>query len=163
MPDSIRLPWGYVSFGNDEVTLVNNTADHVDCPKFRLATRVGNALGAVSWSHLRDDGNLEEVALLQGKIDERWPKELAGELVLHLRNRGSGDTAMVPVAQVRHDGIQLFVPISAPNLGAGGNTQNLVDSTGRYWLRVQEDGNLVLYDTKDAKFLAIWSTGTFRT
>ncbi len=106
-PVRIALPWGYVELTTNEVSVVS-TVD--DPPAVRLVS-VGRALGKVSFNRLRPDGRQEEVAILQGKIDERYPSRLAGEVTIHVRNLGTGDSAMVPVLLLRSDEAVFYVPV----------------------------------------------------
>lgn len=102
--ERITMPWGYVEFGNNEVSVISTVTDP---PKVRMATLMGVGLGAVSWGRLRSDGRQEEMVLLQGKQDERRrnnPLDYSGELTIHLRNGAlQGDAAMVKIVELRHD------------------------------------------------------------
>jgi hypothetical protein len=151
--DRDEMAQGYVEYGINEVAIVCTVEDP---PAVRLASRVGG-LGKVSFSRLRADGGFEEVGLLQGKLDERNPASLAGEVTLHLRRPNSdGDGAMVAVATLRHDGITFHVPtnIAAPSNGVPSFLQS---HNGLYQLHLQGDRNLVLYGPNWAP---VWSTGT---
>ena len=152
MPDRINLPWGYIEYSNNEISIVST----VDDPSgVRLAAAAGGSLGKISFNRLRSDGVQEEVALLQGKIDERYrsPEQLVGELRLDLRKPSGGDEGgMAPIFIARHDGIQFFVPTtaSAPEF--------LRSNNNRFRLHMQGDGNLVIYD--DAAGSVVWASNT---
>ena len=75
----INLPWGYVLFHNNEVTIASTV---VDPPAMRFVSPRGAGLGKLSWN-VEEDGS-KEVVLLQGKVDERFPNGLGGELTLHI-------------------------------------------------------------------------------
>ena len=166
MSQRIQLPWGYVDFGPpgyDNEVLIVSTVD--DPPKVRMAAPFGGGLGALSYNRLRQDGRLEEVVLLQGKVDERYrpPEqggtstngtELVGELRLDLRRPSrAGDTddkRMIPIFQMRHDGIVFHVPVGL----ASQRVSRFYSDNGRYCFNVQGDegGQIVRYDT--------WKPGT---
>lgn len=104
-PDVISLDWGYIHFGNNEMTIVSTV---VDPPKFKLYSSAGISLGAWAFGRMRPDGVFEEMVLLQGKQDERTranPQDYSGELTVHIRN-GSipGDAGFIKVLEMRHDG-----------------------------------------------------------
>lgn len=139
--------------GNETTTGSTNN----DPPKSRLAALIGRSLGVFSWSRLRPDGNQHEVALWQGKCDERYPEDaLAGEVTLHLTrpNAGSVDAAMVHVATFRHDGVTFHVPVT----GGGGSDGRLWSADGRVCLTLQADegGKVVLYDTTVEPWRWVW-------
>lgn len=136
------LGYGFFAGAGNETTTASTNEDP---PKSRLAALLGRSLGVFSWSRLRTDGNQHEVALWQGKCDERYPESaLAGEVTLHLTrpNAGSVDSAMVHVATFRHDGVTFHVPVSP---SGGGGADVLASPNGRLRLVAQDDGNLVLY------------------
>jgi hypothetical protein len=110
-PQSILMPWGYVEFSNNEVSIISTVNDP---PKVRMASAEGGSLGACSFGVLRTDGRQEEVILIQGKRDERWRNDLSGELTIHIRDhRIPGDDAsMVKVMEMRADRIVFCVPVS---------------------------------------------------
>lgn len=112
MSQRIEMPWGYVDIGmedgKNEVIVVSTVGDP---PKIKFASPEGISLGAFSFCRLRADGSgkMDEMVLFQGKQDERTrdnPSDQSGEFTLHI-NDGSntGDAAMVPVIQARHDGV----------------------------------------------------------
>lgn len=112
MSQRIEMPWGYVDIGSEsgknEMLIVSTVGDP---PKIKFASPEGISLGAFSFGRLRTDGShiIDEMVLFQGKQDERTrddPNNQAAEFTLHL-NDGSntGDAAMVPVIQARHDGV----------------------------------------------------------
>jgi hypothetical protein len=79
-PQSILMPWGYIEFSNNEVSIISTVNDP---PKVRMASAEGGSLGAVSFGVLRTDGRQEEVILIQGKRSEEHrhdPHNLSGEL-----------------------------------------------------------------------------------
>ena len=103
--EPILLPWGRIEFDNNEVSIISTVPDP---PAVRLAAVAGGGLGKLSWSRLRADGRQEEVVLLQGKIDERFPGSLTGEVTLHIRKDDpalSDDQQMRHVVTFRHDEI----------------------------------------------------------
>lgn len=159
-PLRIHMAWGYVDIGpTNEVHIVSTVEDP---PKVRLAAAAGRSLGAISFNRLRADGQQEEVVLLQGKIDERWPVDsLVGELRLDLRRPArpgeSDDAQMVPIVLCRHDGVTWLVPQQAADSGAV-TADAIVSATGRYRLLMQNDGNLVIYD--DVRGLPIWASNS---
>lgn len=106
--DRIYLLWGYIEFGNNEISVVSVVGDP---PKIRQAAALGISLGAMSWGRLRSDGQIEEMVLVQGKQDERTrdnPLDYSGEFTIHIRDGSiEGDAAMIPVVEARHDGIRI--------------------------------------------------------
>jgi hypothetical protein len=156
-------PYGAIHYTNGEL---ENRAHVGDPVAYRGGAKEGGSLVKFSGDRIRPDNVLEECVLLQFKEDERHQGSKAGEATLHLRRpHADGDAAMVHDDTFRHDGIQFHVPTNvssaAPSSSplTGGMVQNLVDSSGRYFLRVQEDGNLVLYDRISGADVAYWSTG----
>ena len=105
-PMEIPMPWGHIEVDTNEVSIVCD--QQADPPALRLAVKDGGSLGKLSFNRLRADGRQEEVALLQGKIDERSPDSLGGELTLHLRRDDPAlgdDQQMRLIWTCRHDAI----------------------------------------------------------
>lgn len=153
--DRDEMSQGYVEYGLNELSIVATVADP---PAVRLAARSGGGLGKISFNRLRPDGLHEEVVLLQGKLDERTPNMLAGEVTLHLRRPGvDGDGAMVAVATLRHDGVTFHVPVNGASSAAGGSS-SIVSDDNHYVCQMQGDGNLVV--CKDG--VPTWSIFTGR-
>ena len=114
----IPLEWGYIEIGPNEISIVSTVEDP---PGLRLAARKGGSLGKVSWNVERSDGRQEEIAQLQGKLDERYrhdPKALAGEVTWHVRKPyADGDSAMVLIETMRYDGVVFHVPVYRAHAG----------------------------------------------
>jgi hypothetical protein len=142
---------GYFDAIDDNETTLVSTKD--DPPKHRRGVKWqegwGRSLGADSFNHVRANGTEDEIVLLQGKMDDRYPfgPEAAGEYRWDIKAPGPNDDAhMIGVMNAFHDHIQFNVPISAPNLGGGGGIPAVLQSpNGRVQLVAQNDGNLVLY------------------
>lgn len=104
----VETDWGWLEFDGNELSIVSTVEDP---PKVRLAALYGRSLGALSFNRLRPDGRQEEVVLMQGKIDERYPTGLGGELLVQARRPGGvGDAAMTNVLLLRSDGVTFYVP-----------------------------------------------------
>lgn len=167
----INLDWGYIQYDANEVQIVS-TID--DPPGLRLGTLVragmGRSLGKISFNLVREDGTQDEVVLLQGKRRYDDPHDLTGELYIGINRGGSGDSDMIDVALVHHDGIECRVPISAPNFSAVAVAPStpsfpnkLVSPDGTIELDIQNKDavNLTLYDnTRPAGDRGIWSVLT---
>lgn len=152
-------------FGDNELTLVS-TKD--DPGKFRMGVRRlthwGRSLGCFSWNSVRPDDTEDEVALMQGKIDDRFPlSELAGELRLDLKAPGENtDAAMREIFVMFHDGVHFKVPIFAPNLGGGapGRVTRFYTDHGRFCINWQDDTGQptgIVYATQGSVDEARWS------
>lgn len=107
-PDPIALPWGYLGFGNNELSIISTVNDP---PKLRLGTTEGISSGALSFNRVISGVQRENV-LFQGKQDERFrsnPLSPASEITLHL-NDGSSfeDSAMVRVLEFRTDTVEIL-------------------------------------------------------
>lgn len=106
----IVLPWGRIEFGNNEVSIISQVDDP---PALRLASPgPGGSLGKISFNRLRPDGKQEELVLLQGKADHRYPG--TGEVTIHVKGPsmiGAGDAAMVEVVVLRFDHVEFTVPV----------------------------------------------------
>lgn len=103
----IELDFGYVLYGGNEITIVSTVEDP---PKLRFASAAGLSLGAFSFNRLRPDGGQTEMVLFQGKQDERFrndPNNPTAEMTIHLNNGGDQDSNMVPVMELRHDGVRI--------------------------------------------------------
>lgn len=126
---------------------------HSDPPEIRVASRAGG--GKISGGIYRPaDGKEIEQCLFQFKTDERdrdRPEhERGGEITVHLKRSGPlppGDDGMVKVIEVRHD-----TPF---NLSGG--TSTMRSPNGLYDLQMQDDGNLVVYQTLSGVRRALWS------
>lgn len=150
------LPTGYFeSTGQNEVTLVDtSTGDPV---KYRGGARAGNGLVCFSANRVRSNDVQDEVGMICGKIDERYPHLLGGEWEVFVQNPFvAGDPGMERAITIRYDGITFHKPI---NVG-GSSGDKLISSNGRYRLYMQCDANVVLYDTLPAVWVALWSSGT---
>lgn len=102
---TLDLSWGRVEIEGNEVSILSTVEDP---PAVRLAALSGGSLGKWSFNRLRPDGQQEELVLLQGKVDERTPDTLSGELTLHIRADDptlSDDAQMRHVVTFRHDQI----------------------------------------------------------
>lgn len=107
----IPLEWGYIEVGRNGVSIISTVEDP---PEIRLGASKGNSLGKVSFNVPRADGVQEEVAILQGKLDERFRNThaLAGEMTTHIRKPFSdGDAAMILIRTERYDGVTYHVPV----------------------------------------------------
>lgn len=153
------LPTGYFrSTGQNEVTLVDTTAEG-DPVKFRGAARNGKGLVCYTANRERPSGVQDEVGMICGKIDERYPNLLGGEWVFFTQNPFvAGDAGMKPAFTVRYDGVTFHVPVNIS--GSSGGDDKLISSNGRFRLYTQCDGNVVLYDVSQPVWEPRWSSGT---
>lgn len=106
-PLIVPMPWGRVELDTNEVSIISTQPDP---PALRFAVAEGGSLGKLSFNRLRPDGRQEECVLLQGKIDERAPDSLSGELTLHIRRDEPGlsdDASMRRIVTFRNDQILL--------------------------------------------------------
>lgn len=136
-----------------------------DPPKVRLEAPPGSlSKGLVTWATRRPDGQFEELALLQGKQDERVredPLNFTGEVDVFVRRHdpNTGDDVQFRrVMTLRHDGVHFHVPV---NVGDAAPTSFLRSSDGRFELHMQGDGNLVIYDTTTSpNWRPIWASNS---
>ena len=109
----IELDWGRIILRLNEVSIISSVEDP---PKVRMSSEKGGSLGCLSFGRCRPGTNDEEEAILiQGKIDERAPDSLSGELTLHIRRDEPGlsdDASMRRVVTFRHDQILLGAGIA---------------------------------------------------
>jgi len=110
------LEWGYIIERGNEVHIVT-TID--DPPALFLASMPGTgSKGTVAWGSVRPDGTIEGMVLMQGKQDERYrddPSNLTAEATVHVRWHRPGlsdDAQMVPVLELRHDGVRVRGPVT---------------------------------------------------
>jgi hypothetical protein len=71
-----------------------------------IATQRGGSLAKVSAGIVREDGEIEEIALFQIKRDERYrhdPMNWSGELTVHARDARLPGDGLVHIATLRHD------------------------------------------------------------
>ena len=147
----------FEAIGDNETSLVS-TKD--DPPKHRMGVQWqdgwGRSMGAVSWNVVRPDREEDEIALLQGKIDDRFPlTDKAGEWRLDLRAPDdASDAGMREVFRMFHDHARFSVPVTAPNLGSGGGGHRAYSANGQFYVEVQDDGNLVV---RRADTTPVWS------
>lgn len=153
MPKIADSSYGELYFEGNEL-IVRSLND--DPPKVRLEAPAGSlSKGLITWGTRRPDGRFEELALLQGKQDERHrddPYDFTGEIDLFCRRfvPGTGDDGQfLRVATIRHDGVTFYVPAVSGEL--------LRSNNGRYRLVMQGDGNLVVYDDGE-EGRPIWSS-----
>jgi hypothetical protein len=102
--DYIRLLWGLLGFGTNEVSL-RSTVD--DPPKFVLES-ISGSLGAWSARYVLPNGGVVELGLVQYKKDERTRGRddlLWGEWTVHLRGQptSTDDDGMRLVFLATHD------------------------------------------------------------
>ena len=136
-----------------------------DPPKVRLEAPPGSlSKGLLTWATRRPDGRFEEVALLQGKQDERVREDalnFTGEVDVFIRRHdpSTGDDAQFRrVMTLRHDGVHFHVPV---NVSETAPSSLLRSSDGRFELHMQGDGNLVIYDTTASPgWRPIWSSNS---
>lgn len=152
------LPTGYFeSTGQNEVTLVDTTAEG-DPVKFRGGARNGRGLVCFSANRVRSNGVQDEVGMICGKIDERYPNLLGGEWEVFVQNPFvGGDAGMERAITIRYDGITFHKPV---NMTALDGEDKLVATNGRYRLYMQCDGNVVLYAVLPQPWKPLWSSGT---
>lgn len=172
-----KMPWGYIDVVTNEVSIVSTVEDP---PKVRLGATAGGSLGCLSFNRVRADGNQDEVALLQGKIDERYRSvaeggsaqqtELVGEFRFDIkkpqRNGETDDKATIPVLQLQHDRIvchrMLVNANGAPLAGGSSYANDMWSPNGLMVTQQQDDGNFVTYRLsrpydKGASPVAVWS------
>lgn len=154
------LPWGYVDVVTNEITVASTVEDP---PKVRMGATAGGSLGCVSFNRVRADGVQDEVALLQGKIDERYRSladggtaqqtELVGEFRFDIkkpqRDGETDDKATVPVLQLQHDRIVVHKPMVDPQgnrIAAGSSMPSaptrmtrFYSDGGKFCVNVQDD------------------------
>jgi hypothetical protein len=152
--------YGELHFDGNELS-VRSLID--DPPKVRLEAPPGSlSKGLVTWGTRRPDGRFEELALFQGKQDERVrddPLNFTGEIDVFVRRHdpNSGDDRQfLRVLTIRHDGVQFHVPVTVQ----AAPTSFLRSHDGRFELHMQGDGNLVVYDTAEPTWRAIWSSNS---
>ncbi len=155
------MPWGYIEINTNEVSIVSTVEDP---PKVRMGAVAGGSLGCLSFNHVRPDGVQEEVALMQGKIDERFRSatdggtgqqtELVGEVRFDIKGplRGqTDDKATVAVMQLQHDRIVVHKPLVDPQGNAygggegGGIISDIWAPNGLGVTQMNPDGNFVTY------------------
>lgn len=155
---------GKVSVRGNEL-IVESTVN--DPSALRLGSlRTQRGLGKLSFDLLNPRC---EVVLMQGKQTEaqdgRTLAGQGGELTLHLQQpfKPCDDPYMKPVFSMTTDRIEFYVPITAPNLGGGGNGGGnwfLESPGGEYRTYMQADGNLVVYMIRNSWLCPTWSIFT---
>lgn len=126
-----------------------------DASKFRVGApfELGESGGGGAFSFDVTGGDIPgmsagkriEVVLMTGGMNAQG----GGETGLFVTKKGTwgniSDAAQIRVWEITSDGIEFKVPISAPNLPAGGGSTVIQSPNGRVLLAAQDDGNLVLY------------------
>ena len=108
------LSFGRICYGGNELEVISTIEDP---PAVRLSSYLGKSLGKLSFNRMRSDDRQEELCIIQGKEDPRYPSAdpgmLAGEILISCRlpNMGSIDKAMVPIVTLRSDGVLLHVSV----------------------------------------------------
>ena len=144
----VETPLGRIEFCNNELTVLS-TVD--DPPKVRMAAPAGTATGCVSGNVLRADGvgQDEKVLLIL--------KEQDGYDVFQQRPGTSDDAGMTRLLTLSLAGVDAKIPLPS------GPTPRMVSPNGRFILNVQNDGNLVMYDTHgnadETTWTPVWWTG----
>ena len=148
------LPGAVLLAHRNEVSLDEKVGEN-DAVKFRLGGRLTGSgyLGAISGDYLDPNGVRREKAFLAFKVDpdpcvEIWCQRSADT---------HEDADMIRVARFSVAGNELG--------GGGGSTSpgsSLHSPNGRYHAVLQDDGNLVVYDSSPGFWQALWSwfTGT---
>lgn len=98
------LPDGWVApFGRNEVAIVSTIADP---PALRMGALTGRGLGKLSFNHVRPDGAHDQVAFIQGILDDRYPDEqLVGGFRFNIH--GPDTEESLNRLNILHDGICL--------------------------------------------------------
>lgn len=155
-PVTIVMPYGRIIIG-DAISKngIRIISDVEDPPELVFESREGGGLGKLTWARHRADGNREEVAIEQGKIDESRPGTLSGERTLHVRDHTKPGDGMVLRETVRSHG-----PVGSVT------ASRFYSDDRRYCFNVQGDdgGKIVQYDTHFSADESTWTAvGQFRS
>lgn len=149
---------GYLAFEGNELTVGSKIPD---VPKVRVtapASPDGAAGGAFSANISRQadmvcDGHQQiEIGFIQIKQAESVRGDLfnpRGEYGLLLNVGGEDDAAMQRGLALEADRILTVNPGLLALFGGGEAPSRFVSPNGRYWLQMQDDGQLVIYDSSN--------------
>lgn len=125
-------------------------AKDADASKFRVGSRhvpgQSGGGGGISFDlidRVEEGSPRKEVIVLVGGFNGK-----EGELGICVWNGKEpfGDATQIKVMEIRGSEIEFKVPVKGLRV-AGGNNQTLVSPNGKYVAAIQDDGNLVVYDT----------------
>ncbi len=155
-------PRGALIFKGNELRIVSKVLDPAALRLDAPIGQDGGGGGKISYNALREDGGEEELAFCIGRQREAVRPDThnySGELVTFIRDGAvaNADDGMRRVAELTCDGSMTADggPISPTH-----ETAHLVDPSNRYRLELQADGNLVVYDTHQTPWKALWSIQT---
>ena len=151
---------GYLEFDGNELSIVSTIEDP---PAVRLAAAGGGSLGKISFNRLRAGGSQAEKVLVQGKGEGSGE---AGVFRVDLQRPNTEDDAnMVRMFEASNEVAQFNTPRILDmhgnplgSVGAAPPKDVLRSANGRFSLNMQNDGNLVIYDTVAGTVL--WATMT---
>jgi len=163
---------GSLHFENGELKLKghvwpNGESDPVAC-RGSVPMRAGGTRVAHTWRAdvERDGGGVDEICTLQGKLDERYPREaLVGQFTFWVRGPGQSESG-THLATFSHDGIEFHVPVNtAPAPGPVPiRVSRFYSDDGAYVYNVQGDptpefpsGRIVQYATHGSPDPAQWT------
>ena len=127
--------------------------------------------GAISGDRLfgdKDRPSRHEKTLIAFKEDNEFSGEARRPMIQFQVQRTVDtykDADMRKALSLTGDYALFHVPVYAPNLSGGGGpaptaSDRLISPQGRFVTAMQEDGNLVIYDTATQPWTALWWTGT---
>lgn len=155
MPDRITLPWGYIEYGLNEVSIVSTVEDP---PAVRLATEGGKCVGKVSFNAKRGDTQYE-IGLI--RVNEEPVGSGRGEMYFGVTDTVGSDDGMKEAILISPDRIEMSKRVifksGADVESGGGRVSEMWSQDGRYVTVQQGDGNFVTYDTVGAEWKATWS------
>lgn len=164
--NQLTLPFGVVRpFGDNEV-------EHIalylaDPPKYRFGLSemlVESNLGMTSFNTVRSDGMHDEWATIGARMID-GPTGRCAAIALSVRDRTTHDVREVML--IAPHGIWCNVPLHGPGAPGGENDGTVAMSrNGRWWVVMQDDGNLVQYPLMTpfdkTTGVATWASGDGR-
>lgn len=164
---------GKLTFGGNELN-IDSLPSNPDPSAMRVGSTVDHAHGCggggkVSFDDLPygPDGPRHEMVMLHGEQDQAVrgnDRNPAGALSGHFNRGGESDADMVKGFEMTANRLWFnenwIACLRAQLGGATGSGSNMRSPQGRMSMELQEDGNLVVYDTSTHPWTAVWSIWT---
>lgn len=114
-----------------------------DASKFRVGSRNGGGYSFDQITEVSEGNRRNEIIVLTGGRTQQG----GGELGFNIWNgvEPISDAGQIKVAEFRHNEIEFKVPLRGIQFST--SASQLRSPNGKYALAIQDDGNLVVYDT----------------
>ena len=151
--------YGDLYFVGNELLVRSKNADP---PKVRLQAPANSlSKGTISFDTRRPDGRYEEIAFIQGKQDERYranQHDYTGQIDIHVRRYVPGtpdDPQFRKIVEASWDRWFFHVPMGMASVPAPSpppvSPFEIQSPDGRFFIAVQNDGNVVAYDRQTGR------------